>query len=147
MNKSAKLFAILCLAMIVLAGCGGKVKVKGHVYYADGSPFPGGVVNFTDDVNVYRGEVSTDGSFEMRTLKPGDGIAPGTYKVYMTETMLLSGGKAKTTKSGEDGKDEMNWEEVGKNASSINPKYNDPEKSGLTVTVTKNMTYDITLEE
>lgn len=147
MNRSVKFFAFLLLATVmVVSGCGGNVKVKGVVKYANGEPLPGGVVNFTDGTNNYRGEIQTDGTFEMRTFKPGDGIPKGTYQVFLTETLMLGSAGTRSTKSGEDGKDEMSWEVVGQNASSIDPKYNDPVNSGLKIDVTKSMTYDIVLE-
>lgn len=147
MNRTAKLLAFVFIASVLLiGGCGGNVKVKGTVKFANGEPLPGGVVNFTDGQNNYRGEIQTDGTFEMRTFKPGDGIPKGTYQVFLSETLMLSSGGTKTTKSGEDGSDEMTWEVVGKNTTTIDRKYNDPVNSGLKVDVTKNMTYDIVLE-
>ena len=147
MNRSVKFFAFLLVAAaMVVSGCGGNVKVKGTVKFANGEPLPGGVVNFTDGQKNYRGEIQTDGTFEMRTFKPGDGVPKGTYQVFLSETLMLGSGGTKTTKSGEDGSDEMSWEVVGKNTTTIDQKYNDPVNSGLKVDVTKSMTYDITLE-
>ena len=146
MRSISKIFAVSCLLLAILAiGCG-KCKVRGTVKFANGEPLTGGVVNFTDDTKLFKGEIKTDGTYEMKTVKPGDGIDPGTYKVYLTETLMLkSSGKTGTTKS-VDGEQSVDFETIGVSESTVADKYNDPDKSGLTVTVSKSMTYDITLE-
>lgn len=147
MNRNVKFFALLLVAAaMVVSGCGGNVKVKGTVKFANGEPLPGGVVNFTDGQKNYRGEIQTDGTFEMRTFKPGDGIPKGTYQVFLSETLMLSSSGSKTIKTGEGGKDELTLETIGKSTTTVDPKYNDPVNSGLKVDVTKSMTYDIVLE-
>ena len=147
MNNFYKLlsFSILALAICV-TGCGDKVKVTGKVTFSDGAPLTVGTVCFTNGNDLFKGEIQQDGSYEMRTFKPGDKIKKGSYKVYLANTIMLESGKTQTIKSGEDGKDEMSWEVVGRNKSMLDPKYNDPEKSGLTIDATKNMTYDIVVE-
>ena len=88
MNKFSK-FAVLFLVVVVLCltGCGKKAKVTGTVKFSDGTPLNVGTVNFTDGTNLFRGEIQPDGTFEMRTFKPGDGVLKGSYKVYLTETL------------------------------------------------------------
>ena len=83
MNKFSK-FAVLFLVAVVLCltGCGKKAKVTGTVKFSDGTPLNVGTVNFTDGTNLFRGEIQPDGTFEMRTFKPGDGVLKGSYKVY-----------------------------------------------------------------
>ena len=146
MRPITKLFAVSCLLLAVLTiGCG-KCKVRGTVKFADGTPLTGGVVNFTDDEKLFKGEINNDGTFEMKTVKPGDGIDPGTYKVYLTETLnlVISDKKAKTSSLDGDGSTEMDV--IGKSELTVDPKYSDASTSGLTVTVSKSMKYDITLE-
>ncbi|MGN0910699.1 MAG: hypothetical protein ACI4NP_03960 [Thermoguttaceae bacterium] len=145
MNKFSK-FASLFLVVFVLCltGCGNKAKVTGTVKFADGSPLTVGTVNFTDGNNLFRGEIQSDGSFEMRTFKPGDGILKGSYKVYLTETLQF-GETSTRVQKGPDG-EEMKMEIIGNTTSTLDPKYSDPEQSGLTIDVKGNMTYDITIE-
>jgi len=146
MNSASRVIAILCLFLVVSAvGCG-KCKVRGTVKFADGTPLTGGVVNFTDDVKLFKGEVKKDGTFEMKTVKPGDGIDPGTYKVYLTETLNLVVSDKKSKTSSLDGEGSAEMDVIGKSELTVDPKYSDASTSGLTVTVSKSMTYDITLE-
>jgi hypothetical protein len=77
--------AVLVLAF---AGCGGPrlYPVEGTVEFADGSParaLAGASVEFdpVEGKTSARGIVQTDGSFRMGTNIPGDGVAPGTYRV------------------------------------------------------------------
>jgi hypothetical protein len=85
------------LPLIVLSlGCNRgptMVQVRGKVLNKDGSPLKGGirVVRFqpvedlkTDGQRVASGEIGKDGSFELFTRRPGDGIMPGTYNVSFT---------------------------------------------------------------
>ena len=131
-----------CLvAAFVAVGCG-KAKVTGKVYYSDGTtPLKFGVVNFTDGKVLCKGEIDKEtGAFAMRTQKPGDGVPPGTYKVYITEAIDFGQGtEAKTA--------DVGYTRIGVSQSLISSKYSNPDESGLTVTVSKSMTYDITLED
>ena len=71
-----------------LAGCsGGKVPVRGIVTLDDGSPLTKGLVVFerTDGGPpiTARGEIKSDGRYELSTDKPGDGVPQGRYKVLI----------------------------------------------------------------
>ncbi len=84
---------VLCLCVTCLAGChrGPDVaQVSGKVLYKDGSVPKGGVrvVRFepaADSPTGIRkgatGDIQADGSFEMMTRKPGDGVYFGKYNV------------------------------------------------------------------
>ena len=145
MNKFSK-FAVLFLVAVVLCltGCGKKAKVTGTVKFSDGTPLNVGTVNFTDGTNLFRGEIQPDGTFEMRTFKPGDGVLKGSYRVYLTETLQF-GATGKRVLKGPNG-EEIEMEVIGNTTSTIDPKYSDPEQSGMTIDVKSNMTYDITIE-
>ena len=145
MNKFSK-FAVLFLVVVVLCltGCGKKAKVTGTVKFSDGTPLNVGTVNFTDGTNLFRGEIQPDGTFEMRTFKPGDGVLKGSYKVYLTETLQF-GATGKRVLKGPNG-EEIEMEVIGNTTSTIDPKDSDPEQSGMTIDVKGNMTYDITIE-
>jgi hypothetical protein len=116
--------AILLLAALItcalFAGCNqgsGMYHVRGHVFYKDGSVPKGGaaIVTFQpakDSTAKIRkgasGVIGPDGSFEMFTRKPGDGVQPGEYDV----TFMVM-------KNATDA-----------NSSLILPKYTDPATSG-----------------
>lgn len=131
------LFALLFAVAVVATGCG-KPKVTGKVTFSDGSPLTQGTVNFTDDKVLCKGSIKEDGTFEIRTLKPGDGVPPGKYKVYLTETARF-GDAVETT----------SLDAVAVMHETINdvpPKYSNPEQSGLTIDVKGSTTYDITID-
>ena len=71
-----------------LAG-GGKapdlIPVKGKVTYK-GKPLAKGTVTFEPDGfgRQARGELQSDGSFVLSTLKEGDGVVPGEHRVSVT---------------------------------------------------------------
>ena len=85
----------LIIATALMAGCGGgdgALQVTGKVTSADGSPIPceAGMVLFqpaTTGENASEkhatGGVKPDGTFEMMTRTPGDGMQPGKYKVVL----------------------------------------------------------------
>lgn len=141
MNKRASLLVACCLVVALVAtGCG-NAKVTGKVYFSDGTTLlKVGTVNFTDDKILCKGEINREtGVFEMRTVKPGDGVPPGTYKVYITETLEFGAGTEART-------GDAAYVRIGASKNLIDPKYSNPDQSGLTVTVSKSMTYDITLD-
>ena len=82
--------ALAALLALGLAGCGGnRYPVEGKVVWTDGteaSDLAGGTVVFesADGTTSANGEIREDGSFRMHTLKPGDGVAPGEYRVVVT---------------------------------------------------------------
>ena len=93
----------LLLLLATVAGCSSSpmASVSGKVSYKDGSPIEGGVklVRFepTDDSPAEirkpaTGIIQDDGTFEMFTLKPGDGVYKGKYKVVFTVMTKPMGG-------------------------------------------------------
>lgn len=81
--RRAAPFVLLVLA----AGCaGGKYPVEGRVVWSDGTPATelagyGVEFNAPEAKVSATGVVKPDGSFELGTDKPGDGVLPATYKV------------------------------------------------------------------
>jgi len=72
------------------------------VQYKDGTPITGGVrvVHFEPTQSTTAkirkaatGEIATDGTFEMFTRKPGDGVIPGKYAVTFVIMDKPMGGK------------------------------------------------------
>src|SRR5687767_8844839 len=79
------LFALLVLA---LTGCGSRLHpVRGTVTTEDGKPVTKGMVVFEGKADgkvvSARGEIRPDGSYELSTEVPGDGVPPGHYRVLL----------------------------------------------------------------
>ncbi len=77
---------LLVLAVIASAiGCDSSnlVVVTGKVTY-ENKPVASGTISFVsaDNASAY-GDLQPDGSYSLKTDKPGDGAAPGTYKVIV----------------------------------------------------------------
>ena len=82
--KNSVLF-VAALALLVLAGCDGKVNLKGKVVFSDdGSPVPMGTVVLETDTYVARGTIKPDGTFTVGSEKQTDGLPTGTYNVHIT---------------------------------------------------------------
>lgn len=91
-NRVAMLVASATLSLAV--GCGSPVaQVSGRVEYTDGSPVEGAIkyINFvpTDESTAEvrkagTSEIQDDGSFALRTRRPGDGVYKGQYAVTFT---------------------------------------------------------------
>jgi hypothetical protein len=85
--------AALALLTLGLAGCGGGLyPVKGKVALDDGTPVTKGLVVF-ERVDggtpvTARGQIQADGTYELSTHKPGDGVPPGKYKVLLNSMDL-----------------------------------------------------------
>jgi hypothetical protein len=75
--------------LLFLAGCGGGTfpSVTGTVTL-DGQPLSGAVVVFNPDGGgqVATGVTNSSGKFTMGTLRQGDGVRPGKYRVTITKT-------------------------------------------------------------
>jgi hypothetical protein len=88
-------WAFLILLLVGAAGCGGPklYPVNGKVVYPDNSPakeLAGYTVEFEavdgkiDGKGVSAvGQIQTDGTFRMTTLKPNDGALPGRHRVLI----------------------------------------------------------------
>ncbi|MBQ9372246.1 MAG: hypothetical protein IJU03_08650 [Thermoguttaceae bacterium] len=140
-SHAYRFLALLSVVLMITAvGCG-KAKVKGTVTFNDGTPLDIGVVNFVNDTTLCKGAINEKGEYEMRTFKPGDGVPPGTYKVYITQTMKF-GESGREIKTGD-----VTVEALGISTNLISPKYSNPDASGLTITVKGSMRYDIQLDD
>ncbi len=86
----------LVIAVIgCFSGCGGGLApVSGTVKLADGKPAAGSQVVFEGGPEgkkvSARGDVREDGSFELSTFKPGDGVPPGKYKVQVNPPPMVN---------------------------------------------------------
>jgi len=90
-----KLACFHAAALGMCAGCGPTmVPVSGKVTLADGKPAAGSQVAFEGGPEgkavSARGDVRADGSFELSTIKPGDGVPPGMYKVQVNPPPMIN---------------------------------------------------------
>lgn len=74
----------MCLFALSLCGCTPKVCVDGNVSFPDGSPLEKGAVMMSDGRNMYQGNIKPGGKFSLGMLKDGEGIPPGTYKIWIS---------------------------------------------------------------
>ena len=128
-SNVSKLLALFSVALLVACvGCGGRSQVHGKVVFSDGSPLTYGTVNFTNNDTLCKGEIQEDGSFKMRTFKPGDGVPPGTYKVYLTDTLRLGEGSGQTVKT-RVGDETVETQLLGVATNTLPPEYGNPDQS------------------
>ena len=126
---SCLLIALGCCCLSLVGGCaGGKsparklVPVTGTVFFG-GQPLGRGTITFVSDstsgINA-AGEIDASGKYALSSERPGDGAAPGSYKVRIESW-------SSPPRMDETGTD------PGKPA--IPEKYFDSQQSGLTATI------------
>ncbi len=123
------------LAALVLAGCGPRDRhaVTGTVRFPDGTPLTEGrlVIRYGPDAMVQANAyIQPDGSFRVGEVKDGDGMRGGTVTVGivgMSQIYHPTGGV--------------------KNVYHCDPKYFDPETSGLVFEVPKQLRWEIVVEK
>jgi hypothetical protein len=100
-------YPLYLMALLLCGGCGsGRVTVSGTVVYDDGAPVPEGTVcgelvdGGTDTVQG----VIRHGAFSLGTLRPGDGVKPGRYKILIQCRGLGDAEKAAGKQPAIDGK-------------------------------------------
>ena len=68
--------------------------MRGKVTLPDGKPAAGSQVVFEGEQQgkkvSARGDVREDGSYELSTFKPGDGVPPGKYKVQVNPPPMVN---------------------------------------------------------
>ena len=120
----------LCLPLFAV-GCSNHCSLKGKVIFADDqSPVTHGTINFVSDKGIARGAISDDGRYAVGSIKKNDGLPPGTYRVYLTETENLEprpGG-------------------VPRRIPLLDSKYLQPDTSELTVEVKSSTVFDVQVD-
>ena len=137
MKKSTIILFVLILC-VSFAGCGKGSRVTGTVTFSDGQPLTVGKVAFTDDNIIGFGTINEKGQYSMGLVNDGDGMPPGTYKVYITEAMIE--GDSSLAQKDEDGNSYI------PKVPAVDSKFTGP-KSGLTCEVKGATKYDITVEK
>lgn len=88
MVKQWELWCGIVIAVIVSAGCGGNLNsVRGTVRLADGSPVSTGRILFTSAKSSASGTIGQDGSYQLGSIRAGDGAAAGTYAVAISASV------------------------------------------------------------
>jgi hypothetical protein len=137
---------LLSFVALCIAGCGGNVPMGGRVTYSDtGEPVEFGMVSFSTQTKQSRAEIKEDGRYVIGTFGDKDGLPKGEYSVMVYAAK--SEGSLRTVKGvpGDKGKEYTRTETTTINL--IDPKYQNPETSGLKVIVDgKTKTFDIQVE-
>ncbi len=121
------LFASLVLT--VICGCSnGQVPLSGSVTFEDGSPLTQGIVCFRQENYQAKGDIDSKGHYVLGAIHAKDGIKPGDYAV------IILGANS--------------TDDFGKKDILIDPKFEDPTKSGIVCKVEKGMRkFDITVQK
>jgi hypothetical protein len=81
------LHAAPLLIVLGMLGCGRYAPVHGTVTLDDGTPVTNGMVVFESKDAAKpvsaRGDIQSDGSYQLSTDQPGDGVPPGWYRVLV----------------------------------------------------------------
>ena len=96
------LFLVVFIVLpLFLSGCSNHVPLTGRVTYSDDdTPLEIGRVIFEPETGTFhaRGNIGADGRYKLATNKPGDGLPPGKYRVYLTDTsQWISNNEARTS--------------------------------------------------
>ena len=95
------------IALLLCCGCGsGRVTISGTVVYEDGSPVAEGTVcgELVDGGRDMVQGTIRNGAFSLGTMKPGDGVRPGKYKILIQCRALGDAEKAAGRHPAIDGK-------------------------------------------
>jgi hypothetical protein len=87
--NAMKNFTYLLFVVLLLSGCDSKQRLTGTVTFSDGEPLTVGTVVFSTPTFISRANIGSGGTFKVGTTTEGDGIPPGTYKVYVVGAMVL----------------------------------------------------------
>ena len=121
---------LLCLLFLV-TGCGKNCSLKGRVVFSDDqAPVTAGTVCFVSDKGIARGTIDQNGYYVVGSIGAKDGLPPGTYRVYITDTEIIE-----SMPSG-----------LPRRTQVIESKFSQPETSGLTVEVKSSMTHNIEVD-
>lgn len=135
------------LGMILISGCGGSGGSRGNFAAVEGvvlynqNPIEGAMVVFVPEGNQPGAAGRTDGKgrFRLQTHDPGDGAAPGEYKVTVrkTDTQAMAGDLPDDHEAPETQIQER-W--------LLPQRYGNPTTSGLTASVQSGQKNEFTFE-
>ncbi len=83
-----RLHGLIAFLLLAVLGCGDRLyPVRGTITLSDGAPLAKGLVIFERIEGgkplTARGNVQSDGRFELSTTNPGDGVPLGRYKMVI----------------------------------------------------------------
>ena len=136
--KHAYIFCIV--GVLFFCGCGGKLPFGGTVTYSDdGSPVTRGTVILRTPTFIAQGAIQEDGTYTIGTNNATDGLPPGTYQVTVvgTEDNIFLPANP----------NDVNSFTIAKLIPKVDPKFENPETSGLSATVDrKTRKFDIQVD-
>jgi len=133
---------LLLPLVLALAGCGkGQATVSGKVAF-NGQPLPSGTVAFLgEDGRAYTGVIGADGTYTLEK------VSPGPMKISVQTPPPPSGKPVVQPPPGASSMPGMDMRNREVKTVAIPRKYEDPNTSGLTYTVTSgSQTHDIELK-
>jgi len=144
MNRSVLFFGILAVALTV--GCNRNVQVTGKVQFADETPLRVGSVVFESESDQFsaNGKIQEDGTYKLGSVKEGDGIPRGTYRVSIIGAVTYGAAPEMPT---DPYASRGSVSPFPPSISLIHRKYASAETSELSCNVTQSTTYDITVEK
>ena len=79
--------AIVAILAVTASGCGSDLAAVHGKVQREGNALSEGRVAFipVGGGHPASGEIQSDGSFQLTTLKPNDGAAPGTYRIIVKQ--------------------------------------------------------------
>jgi len=126
---------VCCVVLVVVLGCSDNVPLRGKVVYSDnGEPVPRGLIMLESGTHMSRGEIQSDGTFVISSLKARDGIPPGDYRISIAgavETYEMATPRAQRAVM----PGEVAQSTPMRIVPLIDPKYERASTSGLTLTV------------
>ena len=141
---------VFCLLFVVLvAGCSGKVKVRGTVVFDDDqSPLTVGSVLLQNDTHSAKGKIDATGSFRISSVKPNDGVPPGVYHVAVLGAIKLPESTVQVDASlgALEAAAAMRSAPSPEPIPLIHPKFMDPKTSGILFDTSKDKVLNIRVE-
>lgn len=139
----------LLFYVLLAAGCNGNVKVTGKVTFPDGTPLTTGQVVFENEKLSAMGKLSDDGTYTLGTDKEKNGIPQGEYRVAITGAVTYASTPQPLPSANPSGayNPGATSPPLPSSISLIHRKFRSTETSGLSCSVTKNTTFDFTVEK
>jgi len=144
MKRNLTIFLSLFVIAFV-AGCGDP-KVTGTVTFPDGTPLTKGMVMFQKEGFIGSGNVRSDGTYSAGKLRDGDGLPPGIYQVFLAETSVFDPAEIARIQEMQAAAGGAPVFAVAGSIDLVAHRYLSPGTSNLTVEVTGNTRFDITVE-
>ncbi|MGL4594682.1 MAG: carboxypeptidase-like regulatory domain-containing protein [Thermoguttaceae bacterium] len=83
---------LVCFLLCLVLGCSPNKNVSGQITLVDGKPISAGTILFQDSTKQAFGSIDANGRYSLGTLKPNDGILPGSYRVVITNAYKIADG-------------------------------------------------------